>query len=127
VDEKIRARLHMRVTETAGGYQRWAELHAMGIAAAAPRTAQRRAERALAGDQLRDVRRRTRELHPCGIKGCDLTSYKGQLCRKHWALVPYEEKVRLQVEAIQASRKVAEKHHRRFLRIVRDMVETVER
>jgi len=109
------------------GYNEWAQAYYTGLTAAAPRTAQRRAERALTGERLAAVRSRSRELHPCGIRGCTRTAYKGELCRTHWNMVPYSEKVQLQLDAMTAVRTVTRKHHRRFLRLVRGLVKEGER
>jgi hypothetical protein len=93
-------------------YAEWAKLQAAGMQAAAAKTAARQ----LPGEQLAAVRRHNREKHPCGIKGCKRTAYKGALCKGHWDAVPYADKVELMVAAFEASHNVARKYHRRFLR-----------
>jgi hypothetical protein len=84
------------------------------MAAAAAHTASRR----LTGQTLADVRRRSRELHPCKIRGCKRTAYKGSLCKAHWSMVPVADRVALTVAAMQAQHATAAKFHRRFLRDV---------
>jgi hypothetical protein len=82
------------------------------MAAAAAKTARNR----LSGDTLTSVRRSAREHHPCRIKGCKRTAYKGALCKRHWDMVPVDDKRALMVETWEAQRAVSAKHHRRFLR-----------
>ena len=79
------------------GYVDWARAHEAGLAATPPRATARE----------------------CGIRDCGRAAYKGELCRRHWDMVPYERKVALQIDALNAQRRVVEKHHRDFLRLVR--------
>lgn len=53
---------------------------------------------------------------PCKIKGCPRKAYKGDLCKGHWAMVPYSDRARLAADAMMASHAVAKKFHARFLR-----------
>ena len=68
------------------------------------------------GEALAMIRRTSREQHPCKIKGCKRTAYKGALCKGHWDLVPAQDKAQLTIAVMQAQRREAAKYHRRFLR-----------
>jgi hypothetical protein len=58
----------------------------------------------------------------CGIKGCKRHAYKGRLCRKHYDLVPYSERVGAYMVGVNAQMRAVARHHRRYLRIVREIV-----
>ena len=45
--------------------------------------------------------------NPCGVKGCTRHSYKGRMCRKHWAEVPRSLKVEAQIAAMDAQMRTA--------------------
>lgn len=55
----------------------------------------------------------------CSIKGCARAAHKGQLCAKHYGMVPEQMKRACQTEAIGAAFFAAKKHHRRQLAFVR--------
>jgi len=93
-------------------YDEWAKRWATGMRASEPyRDARRVAQQPRAVQARAEGAKR-----PCGIQGCERHSYKGRLCRKHYAMVPYMQKMTLMIEAAEASAKVAARHHRRFLR-----------
>jgi hypothetical protein len=97
----------------AGGIdEKWLANHATGMAAAADKTAAHR----LSGETLARVRREARAHHPCRIKGCKRTAYKGALCRGHWNQVPYSDRLECASAAMDAAHRTAAKYHRRFLR-----------
>ena len=93
-------------------YAEWAQNWARGMEAAEPLMAMRReAQRSVAVEN-----RKRGAHHPCAIKDCKRHAYKAALCRKHWAMVPYQSKVALMVDCIAAQQKVAAQHHRRIVR-----------
>ena len=98
-----------------GNYAAWAQNYATGVAAAESKTVRNRR----AAQKLAVANRAAGAKRPCGIKGCERHSYKGQLCRKHWAMVPAADKVGLMIACMEAQRKEAERQHRRFLRELR--------
>lgn len=55
----------------------------------------------------------------CEIKGCTRAVYKGFLCRKHYAYVPYSSAYAAMLEVMTATRQAARKHHKRQLAFVR--------
>jgi hypothetical protein len=93
------------------GYRTWGEAHAAGVEAAAAKTAARR----LSGPALAEHRRLMKERHPCKVKGCKRTAYKGSICKAHWDTIPQRSKVELVVAVIQAEVETAARFHRRFL------------
>lgn len=93
-------------------YETWAANHAAGIAAARAKTDARR----LRGQALADRRRMMRERHPCKVRGCTRTAYKGAICKGHWDTIPQKDKVELVIASIMAQKKVADRFHARFLR-----------
>ena len=97
------------------GYVAWAEKYAAGMPAAEPYMWQRR----IAARKVAVANRAAGAKRPCGIKGCERHSYKGQLCRKHWAMVPQADKVGLMIACMEAQMREAERQHRRFLRELR--------
>lgn len=93
-------------------YADWAARWVRGMEAAQPMmTARRDAQRAVA---VANRKRGAGRL--CAIKDCKRHAYKAALCRKHWAMVPYQSKVALMVDCIAAQQKVAAQHHRRIVR-----------
>jgi hypothetical protein len=90
----------------------WHQNHALGMAAAADRTARNR----LPGPVLARVRADNRERFPCKIKGCTRTRYKGHLCRGHWQMVPAIDRLDLSIATMTAAHRTAAKGHARFLR-----------
>lgn len=94
------------------GYAKWAANHATGMAAARAKTEAAR----LHGPALAERRRRMRERHPCKVKGCKRTAYKGAICRGHWDMIPMRAKVDLVVATMEAQLKVAGDFHARWLR-----------
>lgn len=94
------------------GYAKWAANHATGMAAAKAKTTARQ----LRGEHYHQVRNRTRELHPCKVKGCKRTAYKGAICRGHWAMIPTRAKVDLVIATMEAQKEVAADFHARWLR-----------
>lgn len=97
-------------------YDQWARNWATGMRAAQSKVAPRReAARTVA------VANRARgALKPCGIDGCSRHSYKGNICRKHYALVPDLDKMELTIACWDASRKTADRFHKRFLSELRE-------
>jgi hypothetical protein len=94
------------------GYAKWAANHATGMAAARAKTEAAR----LRGPALAERRRWARERHPCKVKGCKRTAYKGAICRSHWAMIPVRAKVDLVIATMEAQQKTAERFHRKWLR-----------
>jgi hypothetical protein len=93
-------------------YLQWATKYARAMEAAEPYTrARQKAQHAVMVSNRAEGAKR-----PCGINGCKRHSYKGRLCRMHWAMVPQGDKMRLMIDSMEAQRRVAERHHRRFLR-----------
>jgi hypothetical protein len=88
--------------------RKWAE----NMRAAQPMIAQRRVGTA----QVAARNRAEGAKHPCGIKGCTRHSFKGPLCRLHYSMVPWRDKMQLTMDCWDAQFKVASKHRRRFLR-----------
>lgn len=58
----------------------------------------------------------------CAIKGCTRARFKGDLCRKHYGLVPRSMVMDCAIACIQASFDTAARHHRRQLAYVRKLV-----
>ena len=80
--------------------------------AAAAKTAARR----LPGPAQAHVKRLNREAHPCKVKGCKRTAYKGAICKAHWDTIPMREKIDAHIAMLSAQLKERDKWHRRFLR-----------
>jgi len=93
-------------------YAKWAANHATGMAAARAKTA----ASTLRGEHYHRVRNHAREHHPCKVKGCKRTAYKGAICRGHWAMIPVRAKVDLVIATMQAQQEVAGNFHDRWLR-----------
>lgn len=92
--------------------ERWRVNHAAGMAAAKARTEAHR----IPGPAQAELKRRNRERHPCKVKGCKRTAYKGAICKAHWATIPVQSRIAATVAVMAAQRKETEKWHRRFLR-----------
>lgn len=55
----------------------------------------------------------------CGIAGCKRHAYKGRICRKHYALVPYSSRMQLTMDCYRAQLAAARRGHSRMLRELR--------
>ena len=62
------------------------------------------------------------ERRTCGVKGCERVAHRGDLCRTHWQMVPYEDRQRVAIQSMIAAHNVAKREHARFLRLVRAKV-----
>jgi len=82
--------------------------------AAAAKTAAHR----LSGETLARVRRESRERHPCKVKGCKRTAYKGAICKAHWDTIPQQAKAEATIGVMDAQLKATARYHRRFLRVL---------
>jgi hypothetical protein len=106
-----------------GNYARWAAAHAQGMQAAAAKTSRNR----MSGETLSRVRAEARKRHPCKVKDCKRTAHKGDLCKAHWQLVPFTDKVALQMAVMDAQITTTAKWHRKFLRQVNAQLATPSR
>ena len=67
-------------------------------------------------------RRWNREHYPCKIKGCKFTIYTGDLCRKHYEMVPWEMRKACANAVMDASYYTAKRHHKRQFTYVRKLL-----
>lgn len=97
-------------------YDEAAERWARGMRAAQPFIRER------ARAQSATAKANRGKLGPCGIAGCNRSAYKGRLCRKHYAMVPYSERSKTMIAVTNAQMHEARKAHKRYLGIVRRLV-----
>jgi hypothetical protein len=94
------------------GDAEWRARHAVGMEAAKAKTA----ARVLRGEHYHRVRETMRERHPCKVKGCKRTAYRGSICRPHYRLIPSREKIPLLIALFDAQAKTTARFHRKWLR-----------
>ena len=46
-----------------------------------------------------------RERHPCKVKDCKRTAYKGEICRGHWDMIPHRIKIEAHMAVLGAQLK----------------------
>jgi hypothetical protein len=103
------------VRRTEDKFDLWAKNWATGMRIAAPYTDRRRIEQS---DKAKS-NRAAGASRPCGIAGCKRHSFKGQMCRKHYAMVPWQSKMALVMACYDAQFKVAARHRAKMLRELR--------
>ena len=103
------------VRRTEDKFDVWAKKWAMGMRAASSYSDRRRIE---ASDKAK-ANRAAGASRPCGIAGCKRHSYKGRLCRKHYAMVPHSSKMKLTMACWDAQFRTCSRHYARMLRELR--------
>jgi hypothetical protein len=58
----------------------------------------------------------------CSIKGCTRVAFTGELCRKHYALVPKAIKRQVMIDVMDATHRIGRRHHAKQLRYVRSVL-----
>lgn len=92
-------------------YDTWGKNWAAGMRAGQSKIAPRQH----AAIELAKRNRASGALRPCGVKGCTRHSYRGNICRKHYAMVPARDKWDMTIACWDASAKTAARFHKRFL------------
>ncbi len=62
----------------------------------------------------------------CALKGCTRAEHRGGVCREHWALIPFDVKMRAASDMLMTNHLAGQKHRRRMTALAREAVSARE-